>query len=248
MPGYIWHIAHRCHKKEYLLKFARDRRNWLKWLYVAKQRYGLCILNYALTSNHVHLLVLDKGKSKAISESMRLVAGRSGQEYNQRKERHGAFWEDRYHATAVEDNSHFIQCLVYIDLNMVRAGVVNHPSDWPYCGYHEILGKPLKFRLIDEPSLMELMKMNSLDELRSSYSAWIDSRLEKGNMEREAKWTESVAVGSEAFVKRAVKKLGIRATGKEIIKEPDRENESDTRLLREEKGLYKSILTPKRAL
>jgi putative transposase len=248
MPGYIWHIAHRCHKKEYLLKFARDRRNWLKWLYVAKQRYGLCILNYALTSNHVHLLVLDKGKSKAISESMRLVAGRSGQEYNQRKERRGAFWEDRYHATAVEDNSHFIQCLVYIDLNMVRAGVVNHPGEWPYCGYNEILGKPLKFGLIDEAALMELLKMNSLDELRASYSAWIESRIEKGNMEREAIWTESVAVGSEAFVRRAANNLGIRATGKEIINEPDRENGSDTWLLQEEKGLYKSILTPKRAI
>jgi putative transposase len=28
--------------------------------------------------------------------------------------------------------------MVYIDLNMVRAGVVDHPSEWPDCGYHEI--------------------------------------------------------------------------------------------------------------
>ena len=33
-----------------------------------------------------------------------------------------AFWEDRYHATAVQDGDHLIRCLVYIDLNMVRTG------------------------------------------------------------------------------------------------------------------------------
>ncbi|MCK5255634.1 MAG: hypothetical protein KAQ81_06395, partial [Deltaproteobacteria bacterium] len=39
---------------------------------------------------------------------------------------------------AVENGSHLIKCLVYIDLNMVRAGVVQHPSEWPFSGYNEI--------------------------------------------------------------------------------------------------------------
>ncbi len=46
LPGYAWHITHRCHKKEFLLKFARDRRSWMGWLFEAKKRYGLRILNY----------------------------------------------------------------------------------------------------------------------------------------------------------------------------------------------------------
>jgi hypothetical protein len=48
IPGYVWHITHRCHKKEFLLKFARDRRRWLRWLFEAKKRYGLSVLNYTL--------------------------------------------------------------------------------------------------------------------------------------------------------------------------------------------------------
>ena len=67
-----------------------------------------------------------------------MVAGRTGQEYNQRKNRNGAFWEDRYHATAVSSDRHLIQCLVYIDLNTVLAGVVTHPSEWNFGGYNEI--------------------------------------------------------------------------------------------------------------
>ena len=36
LPGYIWHITHRCHKTEFLLKFARDRERWIAWLFEAK--------------------------------------------------------------------------------------------------------------------------------------------------------------------------------------------------------------------
>jgi putative transposase len=96
------------------------------------------ILNYAVTSNHIHLLVVDEADRDVIPNSIRLIAGRTAQEFNQRKRRKGAFWEDRYHATAIESGYHLLQCLVYIDLNMIRAGAVEHPSQWPHCGYQEI--------------------------------------------------------------------------------------------------------------
>ncbi|WP_232223097.1 transposase [Desulfosarcina sp. BuS5] len=89
-------------------------------------------MNYTVTSNHIHLLVVDDGKRDVIPKSIQLVAGRTGQEYNQRKKRKGAFWEDRYHATAIENGKHLIRCLIYIDLNMVRTGVIAHPSQWPF--------------------------------------------------------------------------------------------------------------------
>ena len=57
----------------------------MQWLYQARKRYGLVILNYMVTSNHIHLLVVDTGKRDVISKSMQLVAGRTAQEYNQRK-------------------------------------------------------------------------------------------------------------------------------------------------------------------
>ena len=111
LPGYVWHITHRCHKKEFLLKFGRDRRRWLYWLFEAKKRFGLCVLNYIVTSNHIHLLVKDNG-DRIIARSLQLIAGRTAQEYNRRKHRPGAFWEDRYHATAVQSDAHLLKCLV----------------------------------------------------------------------------------------------------------------------------------------
>jgi len=76
LPGYVWHITHRCHQRKFLLKFARDRRRYLHWVFEARQRFGLCVLDYTVTSNHVHLLVKDTG-ADVIAESMQLIAGRT---------------------------------------------------------------------------------------------------------------------------------------------------------------------------
>ena len=156
LPGHVWHITHRCHKQEYLLKFSRDRARWIHWLFEAKKRYRLSVLNYIVTSNHIHLLVRDQGRGE-ISQSMQLVAGRVAQAYNQRKKRKGAFWEDRYHATAIEGDEHLAQCLVYIDLNMVRAGVVEHPVDWPHAGFAEMKQRRERYRILDQDALNSLL-------------------------------------------------------------------------------------------
>ena len=216
IPGYVWHITHRCHKKEFLLKFARDRRRWIDWLFEAKKRFNLSILNYMVTSNHVHLMVYDNNRRNVIPKSMQLIAARTGQEYNIRKQRKGAFWEDRYHATAIELNSHLNRCLVYIDLNMVRARVVEHPKQWPFCGYNEIQDPPDRYRIIDLGSLTRLMGFTDLHNFQSAHKRWVESSLQQDEPERENHWTESIASGSKSFIEEVKNSLGFKAKGKAI--------------------------------
>jgi putative transposase len=146
----------------------------LTWLFEAKKRYGTRILNYAVTSNHIHLLVQDDGGREVLPRTMQLVAGRTGQEYNQRKNRKGAFWEDRYHATAVQRDSHLLRCMVYIDLNMVRAGVVEHPCEWPFCGYNEIQNPPQRYSVIDRRRLMALLGIGDQEKFSRAYKGWVE--------------------------------------------------------------------------
>ena len=81
------------------------------WIFEAKKRYGLSVLNYTITSNHIHLLIVDQGENE-IPKSMQLIAGRTVQEYNNRNKRKGVLWEDRYHATAI-DTGDYLARLVY---------------------------------------------------------------------------------------------------------------------------------------
>jgi len=228
IPGQVWHITHRCHKREFLFKFARDRKCWLQWLYEAKKRYHLCILNYMVTSNHIHLLVVDD-ESDAISSSIQLIAGRTAQAFNRRKGRKGAYWEDRYHATAIESGEHLLRCLVYMDMNMVRAGVVSHPSEWRHCGYHEIEQPPSRYRLIDRERLIALCGMQSDNQLVTQHREWIEQAIHDGMAKREDKWSEAVAVGNAGFVERLQQQMGKQAAGRKVrevgdayvLREPD---------------------------
>ena len=94
---------------------------------------------------------------------IQLVAGRTGQEYNARKNRKGAFWEDRYHATAIETGTHLQRCLLYVDLNMVRAGAVKHPEGWAHGGYHEIQGNRRRNTVVDLNALKDALELSSVE-------------------------------------------------------------------------------------
>ena len=219
IPGYVWHITHRCHKKEFLLKFPRDRRRWIHWLYEAKKRYGLCVLNFMVTSSHIHLLVVDGDDEETIPRSLQLVEGRVAQEYNHRKQRKGAFWEDRYHATAVQSGKHLARCMSYIDLNMVRAGVVKHPSGWEFCGYNSIQDPPKRYQIIDRNRTAELLNLSNVEELAQRQKAWVETALEGDRNVRDSNWSESIAVGDHTFVMDAMDKLGANAMYREIVEE-----------------------------
>jgi len=81
------------------------------------------------------------------------IGGRQDRNTTDVKKRKGAFWEDRSHATVIESGDHLLRCVVYIDMNMVRTGVVDHPEKWPYCGYNEIQIPHRKCKLIDYVTL-----------------------------------------------------------------------------------------------
>jgi hypothetical protein len=127
---------------------------------------------------------------------MQLIAGRTAQEFNQRKRRKGAFWEDRYHATAVETNHHLISCLTYIDLNMLRAGAVAHPSERASGGYSEIQ-KPLeRYSVTDRRAPMDLLGIPSIVALRRSQKDWVEEALPGPN--RSGKVSGPIALQSGA--------------------------------------------------
>jgi len=205
--GAIWHLTHRCHDRQFLLKFERDRLRWKHWLFEARKRFGLVVLNYIATSNHVHLLVRDSGRNE-IAKSMQLIASRTAQEYNRRKSRKGAFWEDRYFATAISADQHFLRCLVYIDLNMIRAGAVAHPGEWRVCGYNEIQQPPDRYRIIDRQELQKLTSLQTDTDLMKAHQRWVAEAMCTATQEREPIWTDSIAVGSEEYVGQIKSLLG----------------------------------------
>ncbi len=151
-----------------------------------------------------------------------MIAGRTAQAYNKRKGRQGAYWEDRYHATAVQSDEHFVRCLVYIDLNMVRAGVVRHPVKWSHCGYHEIQQPRDRYRIIDHDSLLSLSPASSYTQLQSLHRDWIEDELKNDRaLVRDERWTQGIAIGQHDYILQIQNELNYRAKGRNCVELED---------------------------
>jgi putative transposase len=204
-----YHVTHRCHKREFLFKFAKYRDLYIRQLWEMKQRFKVDILNYMITSNHVHLL-LSARHGEDISEALQFLHGSVGQQYNLLKERQGAFWSGRFHATRIQTGEHLRRCMFYINLNMVRAGAVDSPGEWAHCAHHELLGQRQRYRVINMKRLLHGLDIPSVKQFKKWYSETLAEKLACISREREAYWSEAIAVGDHDWLKRAAKDAGIK--------------------------------------
>ena len=163
--GGIFHVTHRCHNREFLLKFACDRNGYRAKLREHLPEFEVALLDYCITCNHVHLL-LDAEERMQISGLMRTVAGEFARGYNRRKERMNAFWGDNFHATLVEEGTYLWRCSVLYRAEHGACGRVDHPREWEWVGYHEIMGQRQRYRLLDLERLCWRLRTDDLGEVR----------------------------------------------------------------------------------
>ena len=97
------------------------------------------------------------------------------------------------------------------------TGVVTHPSQWPFSGYNEIQNPRQRYSLIDHGRLRDLLDIKSMEELKRSYRDWVEKSVAGQGGNRESRWTESIAVGSKAFVERTKAELSIKAIGRGVM-------------------------------
>jgi putative transposase len=217
--GGVFHLTHRCHNQAFLLKFARDRDAYRALVREHLKCFDLFLLDYCVTSNHVHMLV-DAPARGEVSGFMREVASEMARAYNRRKGRSNAFWGDNYHATLVEEGQYLWRCLGYIELNMVRCGVVAHPREWPWVGHPEIMGQRQRYRVVDVERLCWRLRAGSLEELRKNLAVSLAEKIAQGEVKREPCWTEGWAVGSQRFLEK-VKPLILSRRETEIVESAD---------------------------
>ena len=188
----------------------RDRDAYRKWLHEAVKRYAVPVYGFCITSNHVHLIV-HVDDAERVGLMMHLVAGSFAQQLNRRKGHEGSVWEHPYHCTMIQDGQHLLNCLRYVSLNMVRAGVVEHPGNWRWSGHDELTGQRSRYRVLAVDRLLESLALDRLAELRAVYAEGIEEQLQRRQLQREPEWTEALAVGDRVFVERIARSFERRS-------------------------------------
>lgn len=111
---------------------------------------------YCLMTNHVHLLISPGPDAAAVSSFMRLLAGRQTRYVNRKQQRSGTLWEGRFKASLVDTSNYLLACYRYIDLNPVRAGLIEYPEDYEWSSCRHNTGIARTEWLEEHPVMLEL--------------------------------------------------------------------------------------------
>ena len=134
LPGQPQHIIQRGNNRSVIFVADEDYLFYLENLNAACQKYACDLHAYVLMTNHVHLLITPH-HTGAIGKVMQMLGRYYVQYFNRQYQRTGTLWEGRYKATLLDSDQYLLVCSRYIELNPVRAGMVSHPSDYPWSSY-----------------------------------------------------------------------------------------------------------------
>ncbi|RDH87648.1 MAG: transposase [endosymbiont of Escarpia spicata] len=131
LPGVPCHIVQRGNNREATFFSKNDYLFYLACLKDGSKRYGVAVHAYALMTN----LLLTPKRAENISRLMQSLGRRYVQYINKTYQRTGTLWESRHKASLVQEEEYLLKCYRYIELNPVRAGMVEHPGDYPWTSF-----------------------------------------------------------------------------------------------------------------
>jgi len=148
-------------------------------------------------TNHVHLLVTPEA-DESLSCMMRYLGSRYVQYVNHVYRRSGTLWEGRYKSSLIDSEGYLLTCYRYIELNPVRAGMVENVSGYRWSSYGaHALGQADK--LIQDHSCY--LALGATDELRhAAYQSLFRHQMDEASLKAIRESVNSgTALGSERF-------------------------------------------------
>jgi putative transposase len=139
LPHHPHHIIWRGNNRQAIFADAQDQRLMLALLLEASRQHKVAIHSYVLMTNHLHLLATPT-EEPALSLMMQQIGRSYVRLFNQRQSRTGTLFEGRYKSAVVQTERYLLACMVYIDLNPVRAGMVSEPQQYPWSSFSHYAG------------------------------------------------------------------------------------------------------------
>jgi putative transposase len=135
IAGQPYHIVQRGNNREACFIELENYQFYLELWQELSKKYGVRVHAYCLMTNHVHFLVTPDADD-GISLVMKQIGSRYAQYINKKYKRTGTFWEGRHKASLVQSEQYLLMCYRYIELNPVRADMVETPEEYKWTSYH----------------------------------------------------------------------------------------------------------------
>jgi putative transposase len=210
LPGYPQHIIQRGNNRQRILLDEPDY--WFLWerLQAAAEKFRCDVHAYALMPTHFHLLITPR-QDDGIGKLMQYVGRYYVQYFNHRYDRTGTLWEGRYRATLLDPGAYLLLCSRYVELNAVRAGLVDHPGDYDWSSYGFNATGREDGLVTPHPEYLKLGRSQQAQQ--SAYRRTFSRPIEEGILTRIRDATNKAWVlGSETFCQDLEGHLNRRAT------------------------------------
>lgn len=155
VPEIALHVVQRGHNRQRCFRHELDYRVYLNWLGKLLGPTGCLLHAYCLMTNHVHLFITPS-RLDSCAKLMRNLGQRYAQFFNRRYERRGSLWEGRFRSCLVDSSRYVLACQRYIELNPVRAGMVESASAYRWSSHNANSGRVLSRLLSPHPTLLAL--------------------------------------------------------------------------------------------
>lgn len=210
VAGIPWHIIQRGNNRSVCFYAEEDYQFYLGCLKEKAEEFGCKVHAYVLMTNHVHLLLTPE-KIDSASLLMKNLGQRYVQYINRTYRRSGTLWEGRFRSCLAQSEGYVLACYRYIELNPVRAGMVNHPADYKWSSYRANAGGEENNLLFPHEQYVEISHKE--DSRRKAYKGLFDAHLDDSviNGIREAT-NGNYVLGNERFQEEIEKMLGRRVT------------------------------------
>ena len=151
VTDYPHHVILRGNNRQDIFKTPTDFERMHELLLIHSQEQQVEVHSYVFMSNHLHLLLTPR-VDQALPKMMQAVGRSYVRYFNQKHGRTGTLWEGRYRATLIQAERYLLACMVYIDLNPVRAHMVEQPLDYRWSSHSQYVG-PRSDRLVTPHAL-----------------------------------------------------------------------------------------------
>jgi len=166
------------------------------------------IAGYVLMTNHVHLLLTPREKG-SVGQLMKRLGQRYVQYVNRTYQRSGTLWEGRFRSCIAQEDNYLLRCQRYIELNPVRAGMVEHPADYRWSSY-KANAQGVRNKLVTPHFLYQALGFTET-ERQSSYRELFRSNLEPSLVDEIRRATNgNYVLGNARFKEEIEKALGRR--------------------------------------
>lgn len=132
LPDGIFHVTARGNAREAIFRDGIDFAEFERQLFKVRDMFLWVLHAYCLMPNHYHLIV--ETSRQGLSTGMHRLNGHYAAWFNDRYERVGHVFQNRFKSYVVESEEHFERALLYVSANPVEAGLCNEVAEWPWRG------------------------------------------------------------------------------------------------------------------